>query len=464
MSTPAVFILLPFLVSVVLFFVQKRTRLVMTISIATCTVLVLFAFFQNFGEVWKIGPISIEIRTNLAIMGRAFSLTNQDKFFLAFLYFSSALWFGGTRGAKVSSRFIPIGLAIVSILTAALAVEPFIYSAILVEIAVLVSVPLLVEPGIKAGNGILRFIVYQSLAMPFILFGGWLLGGIQASPSDTTRLLQSIIFLGIGFALWLAIVPFQSWVPRLSFDLKPYISGFLLGLFPIVTMLIMVDFISGLVWLRESAYLQPSLRLVGAIMVVTTGIWAIIEKDLRRFFGYTVLLESGLALLLVSLQSDAGVSVLYLSFIPRMFALALMALSLTILSSENDDLDVESISGMVRKYPFASFTLVFSMLSVAGVPLLGGFPVRLSLLEMLANGGHPVTIWVLLGMGAYLFAVIRIFQKITMPASAKWQRHESNGQVALLLIGVVILIIFGLFPNLLAGLLRPLFVNLPILR
>jgi len=464
MSTPVLFILLPFLLSVFLFFLQKRTRLVTTVGIVTCIVLMLFAFFQTFGAVWKIGPISIEIKTDLAVMGRSFSLTNQDKFFLSFLYFASALWFAGAKSAGVTTRFIPFGMAVVSILTAALAVEPFLYSAILVEIAVLASVPLLVEPGQPVGNGVLRFLVYQSLAMPFILFGGWLLGGIQASPSDTARLMQAVIFLGVGFALWLAVVPFQSWVPKLSFDLHPYISGFLLGLFPIVTMLIMVDFISGLVWLRESVYLQPSIGLVGAIMVVSTSVWAIIERDLSRLFGYTVLLETGLALLLVSLQSDAGVSILYLSFIPRMFALSLMALSLTIIKSSGISLDIDNLAGIMRKFPFASLALVISMLSVSGCPLLGGFPVRLSLLELLAEGSPGITVWVLIGMGAYLFSAMRLFLKISKPFEGGWVRGESNNQVFFIVTGVVVLLVFGLFPNLFAEILKPLFVNLPILR
>ncbi|MDP3721178.1 MAG: hypothetical protein Q8R09_01850, partial [Anaerolineaceae bacterium] len=179
MSTPVIYIVFPFVLSLLLYFLQKRTRLIIAIGITASILLMLFAFLQNFGAVWKIGPISIEIKTSLAIFGRSFILGNQDKFFLAFVYFFAALWFGGTHIAQISSRFIPFGFAIIAVLTAALAVEPFLYSAILVEIAILVSIPLLLTPGNPPGRGVLRFIVYQSLAMPLILFGGWLLGGIQ---------------------------------------------------------------------------------------------------------------------------------------------------------------------------------------------------------------------------------------------------------------------------------------------
>ena len=409
MSTPVIFILIPFVVAVALFFFRQRTRLVTITAIALCIILALFAYFQSFGVIWKIGPLSFEIRTSLAVLGRSFSLTNSDKFFLCFIYISAAVWFGASNIVRVTDRFIPLGLAIIAVLTGALAVEPFLYSAIIVEIAVLMTIPLFLQPGKPVGKGVLRFLMFQSIAMPLILFGGWLLGGIQASPSDTGRLLRSVLFLGVGFAFWLAVVPFQSWVPQLTQDIHPYISGFVLGVFPIVTMLIMLDFISGLVWLRESLYLQPALKLIGVIMVVSTGVWAAVEKDGRRLLGYAVLFESGFALIAVSLQSQVSVLTLFISFIPRIGALALMALSLSIFHNAGVLLTHDDLTGMMRRYPFASSALFLSFLSVAGCPLLAGFPNRLALLEQLSQIDKAGTVWVLVGLVVFIYTAMRIF-------------------------------------------------------
>ena len=464
MTTALIFIFIPLLVSIVLYIFQNKTRLVISVGIALCIVFGLFALFQDFGSVLKIGPISVEIKTSMSVLGREFVLTNTDKFFLVFVYFSAAVWFGAAKISGVSTRFIPLGLAIIAILTSALAVEPFLYSAILVEIAVLISIPLMLQPGIKAGRGIIRFLLYQSLAMPLILFGGWLLGGIQASPSDTVRLLQSVLFLGIGFTIWLAIVPFHSWVPQLTEDIHPFICGFILAIFPIVTMLIMLDFISGLVWLRESQYLQPVLRLVGTIMVVSAGIWIGIEKKGRRLLGYAVLFEGGFALLAVSMQSEISVLSLFLSFIPRMVSLVVMGFSLTVLMQHGISLDFEGLSGQLRRYPFASMGLAISLVSMAGCPPFGGFPVRLAILKQLAEVDVAAVVWSLVGMVLFLITAIRIFMKISMPIFEGWKREESIGQVILLLIGILFLILMGLFPNLLVSRFETLFMNLPILR
>lgn len=464
MSTPVLFIFIPLLAALLIFFFERKEKVTLIAGIVLCIFLGIFAFFHNFGSVLKIGPITLEIKTQLVILGRSFSLTNQDKFFLSLVYFLLALWFGATRLAGVRIRFVAYGMAIIAMLTAALAVEPFLYSAILVEIAVLISIPMMMSRGKPAGTGIIRFLIFQTLAMPLILFGGWLLGGIQASPSDAGRLLQAALFLGIGFAFWLAVLPFQTWVPLLAEDTHPLISGFILTIFPVVTMLIMLDFISGLVWLRESQYLGPVLRLVGTIMVVSTGIWAATEKKILRLLGFAVLFQSGLSLIMVSLQSEIGVRMLMVSFIPRLLALALMSLSISILENSLQARTLEDLRGILRTKPVATIALAVALLALAGFPLLSSFPSMLATFEQLIGVDQVIIIWLLIGTAAFWFTAFRVIVAVTRPVQKVWSVSENLLEILYLSIGVVLLILFGLAPNFFGQILLPLFQNLPVLR
>jgi NADH-quinone oxidoreductase subunit N len=326
---------------------------------------------------------------------------NSDRFFLSLVFISSALWFGAAEITGTPTKFISLGLAITSILTAALAVEPFIYSAILVEVAAIIAIPLTMQTGKPVGRGVIRFLIFQSLAMPLVLFGGWLLGGIQASPSDVTRLSQAAIFLGTGFAFWLAVFPFQSWVPLFTQEVNPLIAGFILGLFPIVTLFIMMDFISGLVWLRESQFLAPILRSVGIIMIVTAGVWTAFENDARRIFGYAVLLESGFSFVTISFQTALGVKTLFLSLIPRLVGLSVFGLALALILIYGFKPTFEGMKGLVRKLPFASIAFTLSLLSIIGIPLLAGFPIRLGTLEQLALTNSAGVAWCLIGIAGF---------------------------------------------------------------
>ena len=104
---------------------------------------------------------------------------------------------------------------------AARAVEPFLFGAVRVEIAVLVSIPMLVPPGTRPGRGVLRYLIFQTLALPVILLAGWAFNIVQIYPENQAALARASIFLGLGFAFWLGVFPFYTWIPMLSEESHP---------------------------------------------------------------------------------------------------------------------------------------------------------------------------------------------------------------------------------------------------
>jgi hypothetical protein len=83
-------------------------------------------------------------------------------------------------------------------MVASIAVEPFLYAALFIEMAILLAIPMLSSIYHPPGKGIVRFLIYQTLAMPFILLAGWLLAGVEASPGDLGLTVQSAAMLGMS--------------------------------------------------------------------------------------------------------------------------------------------------------------------------------------------------------------------------------------------------------------------------
>jgi formate hydrogenlyase subunit 3/multisubunit Na+/H+ antiporter MnhD subunit len=133
--------------------------------------------------------------------------------------------------------------------------------------------------------------------------GRWMLSSAQANPSDTQQLTLAALLLGLGFAFWLGVFPFHIWIPELAEETHPYVAGFLLSIYPLVSILILLNFLDGIVWLKNAAFLAPVIRIVGTVMVLSGGFGAAIQKDLRRIFGFAVIFESGFALLAIGLQT-----------------------------------------------------------------------------------------------------------------------------------------------------------------
>ncbi len=283
---------------------------------------------------------------------------------------------------------------------------------------------------------------------------------MEANPTDSRLLLQAVVFLGLGFAFWLAIFPFYTWVPLLSQESHAYETGFILGLLPSVMLLLMLKFLDNFAWLRAYPLMPVGLQLCGALMVVTAGIWAAFQKTLPRLFGYAVIMESGFALLSISLQSQAGLEAFAVSLFPRMLALALWALASSALVQEGISADFDGIRGQFRRYPLISSGLVLAYFSLAGLPLLGGFPTRLVLLENLAQKSMAIMLWVLLGNVGFLLSGLRMLAMLVTWSARygnqeNWEINEKWPQAALIVIGAAGLLLIGVFPGFfLSGLLN----------
>ena len=447
MSAPFLWIIFPLIIAVILWFLQRRTTLVIALATTLCALLALLAWTVPIASAVKLGPWSFEVQSSLIVLGRQFVLDPGDRSFLTMVYGIGAFWFFGVRIGGAHRHFIPIGTAILALVVAAMAVQPFLYAALVVEIAVLLSIPMLVPPGRVVGQGIVRFLIFQTLALPFLLFAGWAAAGVEANPTDSRLLLQAVIFLGLGFAFWLAVFPFYTWVPLLSEETHAYETGFILGLLPSVVLLLMLNFLDNFAWLRAYPLLPVGLQLCGALMVVTAGIWAAFQKTLPRLFGYAVIMESGFALLSISLQSLVGLEVFAASLFPRMLGLALWALAMSVFEEQGITPDFDGIRGQFRRYPLISSGLVLAYFSLAGLPLLGGFPTRLVLFENLAQNSLPIMLWVLLGNVGFLLSGLRMLAMLVSGSQEDWQVNEKWPQAALIVVGAAGLLFIGVFPR-----------------
>ncbi len=226
MSAPLIWIGLPFVFAALVGVLARSRRTSSLLPAAFCGLLALLAGLFPVSGTIVVGPLSFDLSTTLVILGRRFTINPEDRTFLMLLYLFGALWFFGGLVVKAHHSFAPLGLSIIALMVAALAVEPFLYAALLIETAVLLSVPLLVSPGKSPGSGVMRYVIFQTLAMPFLLVAGWAAAQVEANPANNDLLLQAVILLGLGFAFWLAVFPFYTWVPLLLEETSPYVAGF----------------------------------------------------------------------------------------------------------------------------------------------------------------------------------------------------------------------------------------------
>jgi formate hydrogenlyase subunit 3/multisubunit Na+/H+ antiporter MnhD subunit len=216
--------------------------------------------------------------------------------------------------------FVPVGLVLVAVWMAVLAVEPFLYAALLLELAVLLSIPLLSLPGAPPGRGAIRYLIFQTFGMPFILLTGWLLVGVESSPGDLELVVRASTLLGFGFLFLLGIFPFHSWLPMLSEEAHPYPTTFIFFFMPLMVSLFGLNFLDQYAWLRQSANLHEILRAAGIMMMLVGGVWAALQRHMGRILGFAIMLGTGTTLIAISILPS--LELFFAMQIPRALALA----------------------------------------------------------------------------------------------------------------------------------------------
>jgi len=460
MTAPLIWIVLPGIYASILFLLRRWDKTVLILGILVSLLLAWFAWTAPIGEILTLGPLRVKLDDTLVVLGRRFVLSASDSPVLTMIYLGLAFWFGGSIVARTSNLFVPIGLGIAALLTAAIAVEPFLYSALIIELVTIISIPLISPPGRDVGRGTLRYLTFQTLAMPLILFTGWILTGVEAGPADSVLVLHGNILLALGFAFLLAIFPFHTWVPMLAEETHPYVAAFMFYILSLVITVFGIGFLERYAWLRTSSGLYDLLRLVGVMMVLVSGLWAAFQQHLGRLMGFAVLLETGMSLLAVGAVSSGeqllpSLEILFASFLPRGLAFGVWALALaTLASSGNGEqslgeaLQFSALRGKGKKLPISVGMLVMAVFSLAGFPLLAGFPVRLALWAAVARQSSWTATAAILGSIGLLTGGLRALAVLIAGEEGEpWRVSENWNERVMLILGGVGLLVVGLFPQ-----------------
>jgi len=457
---PLLLLVLPLAVAGIVYILLRWQSMSAWLSVATALLLgiaVVKLPLDQPVQFW--GGRQIAMGEAVNILGREMVLEQTDRLEMALLFFSAAgLFFLAWRLASRSLLF-PMGLSLLSLLSGALLIRPLIYAALLIEIAVVLSVFALQAEGQPPTRGGLRYLTFSTLALPGLLVTHWLLDRYALTPNETTLLNSAAMLLAISFALLLGAIPFHTWVPALAGGGVPLAGAFVLTVGNGAIWFLLLDFLETYPWLSGSPRFEAITFTVGMAMVVVGGCLAAARRRLGPLIGYAALIDTGAALVALGMSSRLGLILVFLSLLVRPFGLGLMAAGLSGLRARGDDDSFEALRGRGWEAPWSTAALVFGALSAAGLPVSAGFAWRWALYRGLA-ASHPsfVILLLLSGLGVMVglwhsLTALLAPPRLTDSATSSGKRASEHWLTAVV-VGVALLgcIGLGLFPQVVAPL------------
>ncbi|MGK2930476.1 MAG: NADH-quinone oxidoreductase subunit N [Acidimicrobiales bacterium] len=243
----------------------------------------------------------------------------------------------------------------------------------------------------------MKYFLIGALTNTFLLVGVVLLYGAVGTTSyaqiattlgggaDRIAVIAAVVCIIIGLAFEIGAVPAHAWLPDVAQGSPA----------PSAAFLTVAPKIGAVVALARILHVVPTdlvdwrpLVAVLAVLTMTMGnILALWQDDLRRLLGWSSISQAGYALMAVVVIDIADLAPSALIVFLAGYAAATVA-AFAVVTELRGRTSIADYRGLSTRRPWLAVALAVALLSLVGIPPLGGFVGKLTLFTATIDGGY----------------------------------------------------------------------------
>ena len=311
----------------------------------------------------------------------------------------------------------------------------------------------------KSSEAGLKYFILSALSSGLLLYGCSLIYGFSGSTNFyliSENILSSeygnvfgIVFILVGLAFKIAVVPFHMWAPDVYEGSPTSVTLFFAVVPKIAALTVFIRFLYvpfvNLIdqWQMIIIFLSLASMIFGAVS-------AIGQKNLKRLIAYSSIGHMGYALAGLAVGTNSGIqsSIIYIS-IYLIMNLGIFCCLFMMKRKDKFFDNLEDLAGLSKNHPIISLSLLILLFSLAGIPPMAGFFAKFYIfMSVIEQSMYFLAIVGLLSTVISAFYYLRIIKIIYFdPPKEQYDQDHNFGLKISLTIATLLILFYFVYPS-----------------
>jgi NADH-quinone oxidoreductase subunit N len=326
----------------------------------------------------------------------------------------------------------------------------------------IISIPLYILTGsdkknMKSNEAALKYFLMGSFSTGLMLLGIAFLYG--ASPTGSFIIddiwsmkagvaplqLSGLLLLLVSMAFKVSAAPFHFWTPDVYDGAPTVFTSFM-------ATIVKVSIFVGFVRLFDEAFganegqWQIFVAIIAAATLFVGNVTAVFQQSVKRMLAYSSIAQAGFMMLAV--LASNGVAKDGIILYAAAYSLATIGIFAILIRMK--DYTFEGFNGLAKQQPVLAATCTIFLLSLAGIPLTGGFFAKYYMLTAVVSTGKYLwlVIFAVLCAAVSVYYYFRVIQAMYFKdGDGGTETEPSAGFKGLLVVLAALVLVLGIFPQ-----------------
>lgn len=327
----------------------------------------------------------------------------------------------------------------------------------------IISIPLYILTGsdkrnLKSNEASLKYLLMGAFSTGIMLLGIAFLYGASDTGSfflddlaisrsaGTPMMITGLILLMVSMSFKVSAAPFHFWTPDVYDGAPTVITSFMATVVKAGAFIAFIRLFNDAFGEIKGAW-QIFIAIITVFTLFIGNITAVFQQSVKRMLAYSSIAQVGFMLFsMLGLNTLAKEGIILYTAVYSLSTIGLFAILVKM-----KDFSFNGFNGLARQYPVVAFTATIFLLSLAGIPLTGGFLAKYYMIASVMQTGN----WLWLVIFALLCATVSVYYYFKVIQAMYFKEGPAQalelgaGFNFMLILLAAVIIILGIFPELL---------------